>query len=104
MRDVGELVENVIVYVSLEFCNYYGRIFFCIEVLIKVKVKKVVVGMVDFNFIVFFKGIDRFREVGIEVVVGVEEDLCKKFNEVFIYKMFFRKSFVIVRLVIFFIY
>lgn len=95
--DVGDLVENVIVYVSLEFCNYYGRTSFCIEVLIKVKVKRVVVGMVDSNLIVFFSGIICLIDVGIDVIVGVEEDLCKKMNEGFIYWMLIGKSFFVFR-------
>lgn len=65
--------------------------------MIKGKVKKVVIGMVDPNPIVASKGINRLREAGIEVIVGVEEDLCKKLNEAYIHKMLTGKPFVTLR-------
>lgn len=59
--------------------------------------KKVVVGMVDPNPIVASKGVARLRDAGIEVTVGVEEELCRKLNEAFIHKMLTRKPFVTLR-------
>ncbi|KAK9749395.1 hypothetical protein RND81_02G123300 [Saponaria officinalis] len=97
LRDAGELAENATAYVTLEPCNHFGKTPPCSEALIKAKVKKVVVGMVDPNPIVSSRGIDRLREVGIEVVVGVEEELCKKLNEAFIHKMLYKKPFVALR-------
>lgn len=55
--EVGEKVRGVIVYVNLELCNYYGRILFCIDVLIVVGVVRVVIGMIDFNFLVVGVGV-----------------------------------------------
>ncbi|XP_058733005.1 riboflavin biosynthesis protein PYRD, chloroplastic-like [Vicia villosa] len=87
LRDAGDLAENATAYVSLEPCNHFGRTPPCTEALINARVKKVVVGMVDPNPIVASKGVDRLRGAGIEVVVGVEEELCKGINEAYIHRM-----------------
>ncbi|CAN6566684.1 unnamed protein product [Malus baccata var. baccata] len=97
LRDAGDLAENATAYVSLEPCNHYGRTPPCSEALIKAKVKKVVVGMVDPNPIVASKGLDRLRDVGIDVTTGVEEELCKRLNEAYIHRMLTGNPFVTIR-------
>ncbi|XP_068330916.1 riboflavin biosynthesis protein PYRD, chloroplastic-like isoform X1 [Pyrus communis] len=97
LREAGDLAENATAYVSLEPCNHYGRTPPCSEALIKAKVKKVVVGMVDPNPIVASKGLDRLRDVGIDVTTGVEEELCKRLNEAYIHRMLTGNPFVTIR-------
>lgn len=68
---MGVVVLGVIVYVMFEFCFYYGKILFCVEVLIKVGVVCVVVVFKDNDLCVFGCGFKMFVDVGIEVIIGV---------------------------------
>ncbi|KAF9617650.1 hypothetical protein IFM89_037713 [Coptis chinensis] len=97
LRDAGDLAENATAYVSLEPCNHYGRTPPCTEALIRAKVRRVVVGMVDPNPIVASKGVERLKKSGIDVTVGVEEELCKKLNEAYIHRMLTGKPFLTLR-------
>lgn len=53
--------------------------------------------MVDPNPIVASKGVERLRAAGIEVVVGVEEELCKTLLEAYAHTMLAGKPFVTLR-------
>ncbi|XP_078163982.1 riboflavin biosynthesis protein PYRD, chloroplastic-like [Carex rostrata] len=97
LRDAGDLAEGATAYVSLEPCNHFGRTPPCTEALIRARVKRVVVGLTDPNPIVNSKGIERLRQEGIEVITGVEENLCRKLNEFFIHRMLTGKPFVTLR-------
>ncbi|XP_027351369.1 riboflavin biosynthesis protein PYRD, chloroplastic-like [Abrus precatorius] len=97
LRDAGDLAENATAYISLEPCNHFGKTPPCTEALIKAKVKKVVIGMVDPNPVVAYKGVARLRDAGIEVVVGVEEESCKSLNETYIYNMLTGSPFLTLR-------
>ena len=96
LRDAGEQAQGATVYVNLEPCNHYGRTPPCSEALIAARVAKVVVGMVDPNPGVS-GGIQRLREAGIEVVVGVEEEACRQLNEAFIHRVLYKRPFGILK-------
>jgi diaminohydroxyphosphoribosylaminopyrimidine deaminase/5-amino-6-(5-phosphoribosylamino)uracil reductase len=97
LREAGENARGATVYVSLEPCSHYGRTPPCADALIKAKVAKVVVGMVDPNPLVAGQGLEKLKNAGIEVVVGVEEEACRRLNEAFIHRMIYQKPFGILK-------
>ncbi|XP_031502295.1 riboflavin biosynthesis protein PYRD, chloroplastic isoform X1 [Nymphaea colorata] len=97
LRAAGSLANQATAYVSLEPCNHYGRTPPCTEALIQANIKRVVVGMVDPNPIVASKGVEKLRKSGIDVTVGVQEELCQKLNEAYIHRMRTGKPFVTLR-------
>lgn len=97
LRASGDRAVGATIYVNLEPCNHYGRTPPCTDALVAAKVAKVVVGMVDPDPRVSGSGIARLRAAGIEVLVGVEENDCRKLNEAFIHRILYNRPFGILK-------
>ena len=93
LQAAGEKAQGATVYVNLEPCNHYGKTPPCADALVKAKVAKVVTGMVDPDPRVAGGGIQKLRDAGIEVIVGVEEAACRQLNEAFIHRIKHQKPF-----------
>ncbi|GEO08622.1 bifunctional diaminohydroxyphosphoribosylaminopyrimidine deaminase/5-amino-6-(5-phosphoribosylamino)uracil reductase RibD [Segetibacter aerophilus] len=77
------LIENSVMYVSLEPCAHFGKTPPCADLIIKHKIKTVVVGGRDPFEQVDGKGIEKLENARIEVIKGVLENDCKSLNQRF---------------------
>ena len=77
------LLAAATVYVSLEPCAHFGKTPPCCDLIVSKGVRRVVVGTVDPFAKVQGRGIERIRQAGISVSVGVLEDECRWLNRRF---------------------
>lgn len=84
IEDAGGKVAGTTIYITLEPCCHQDkRTPPCVDAIIRVGIRKVVIGALDPNPQVNGKGVQRLRSQGIEVKIGVLEEECGRLNEVY---------------------
>lgn len=80
-----EALHDATLYVNLEPCVHHGKTPPCTHLILEKNIPRVVVGMVDPFASVSGRGVQRLREGGVDVTVGVLEEACKRLNEAFVH-------------------
>lgn len=97
INNASEDVEGATIYVTLEPCSHYGKTPPCADLLVRKKLSKVVIAMIDPNPKVAGRGVEILRNNGIEVVTGVLESEAKNINEIFIKYIQVKRPFCILK-------
>lgn len=92
-----DMLKGSTVYVSLEPCAHYGKTPPCADMLIRLGVQKVVIGCGDPFAKVNGLGIQKLRDAGIAVEVGVMEDECRFVNRRFFTRIQEHRPYVILK-------
>ena len=77
------LLSKSTLYVNLEPCSHFGKTPPCSDLIIKYKIPKVVIGCMDTYSEVNGTGINKMRNAGIDVKVGIMEEESRELNKRF---------------------
>lgn len=97
LQEAGDKARAATLYTNLEPCCHYGRTPPCTDAIIQAGVRKVVIATNDPNPVVSGRGVQKLKEAGIKVKVGVLEDKARRLNEVFFKYITTKKPFVVVK-------
>ncbi len=95
--NAADLLKQATIYVSLEPCAHYGKTPPCADLIIKHRIPKAVIGCRDPFEQVDGKGIEKLKDAGIEVRVGVLEEECKWLNRRFFTRVQKHRPYIILK-------
>ncbi len=78
-----DLLKESTIYVSLEPCSHHGKTPPCADLIISKKIPRVVIGVIDPFDKVAGKGVEKLKNAGLDVTMGVLEEQCKELNKRF---------------------
>ncbi|NRA10969.1 MAG: bifunctional diaminohydroxyphosphoribosylaminopyrimidine deaminase/5-amino-6-(5-phosphoribosylamino)uracil reductase RibD [Crocinitomicaceae bacterium] len=77
------LLSEATIYVSLEPCAHFGKTPPCADLLTHHNFSRVVIGCTDTFDQVSGKGVEKLKNAGIEITIGVLEKECRELNKQF---------------------
>ena len=80
LRQAGKKAKDATLFVSLEPCSHFGKTPPCADAIIAAGIKNVYVAVKDSNPLVGGKGIQKLRQAGIKVEVGILKNEAEAFE------------------------
>ncbi|WP_299188922.1 bifunctional diaminohydroxyphosphoribosylaminopyrimidine deaminase/5-amino-6-(5-phosphoribosylamino)uracil reductase RibD [uncultured Aquimarina sp.] len=77
------LLKKATLYVTLEPCSHFGKTPPCSDLIIKHQIPNVVIGTIDTHSKVSGRGIEKLKNAGCNVTLGILEDECRKHHKRF---------------------
>lgn len=96
-KNAEELLATATIYVTLEPCVHFGKTPPCADLIIRHKLPNVVIGCIDPFGSVNGKGVERLRDAGFNVLVGVLEKECIELNKRFFTKVQKQRPYIILK-------
>lgn len=93
----GKKAQKATLYVTLEPCSHFGKTPPCVEKIIQANIKRVVIATLDPNPSVAGTGVQKLKEAGIDVEVGICEMEARKINEDFFHYITKKRPYVTVK-------
>ena len=90
--------DELVLYVTLEPCNHFGKTPPCTDAIIKSGIKKVVIGALDPNPKVAGQGIQKLIDANIDIVHGVLESEVAEANKFFFFKHIHKRPFITIKI------
>ncbi|WP_153465214.1 bifunctional diaminohydroxyphosphoribosylaminopyrimidine deaminase/5-amino-6-(5-phosphoribosylamino)uracil reductase RibD [Sediminibacillus terrae] len=83
LRQAGEAAAGAVMYVTLEPCSHHGKTPPCADLIVEHQLAKVYIACLDPNPEVAGRGVERLRQAGIEVEVGLRQEKALELNRRF---------------------
>lgn len=84
LAQAGEKAKGAAMYVTLEPCCHYGRTPPCTDAIIAAGIAEVHIALIDPNPLVSGRGVEKLKEAGIKIHVGVCRKEAYEINEAYI--------------------